>query len=602
MEKFSLCCDLSHNPRESEGSRIVASKWGNTTDAYLSEIPDASNTQYFNLTAERLLYRNKLLSLPIDQALVECEAMQSARPFGPCGPDFAMFLDASVRLAMSFVPLTPIGGSGKAVMARLYCIGALSAKHAPPFDEGVDLPGIDNYSWFVAGVPEVFNGERLSGRSWLLAAHLLMRIVEKNDRASAYKLATGFITTGDVENGRIKEIEIGKKAALADQGEFKSYKWIIPMKNANEMTNVPSRKIEKPATLDEAYKLIETMQNTMTRDLCVIVNRQIDTKADEWDQRVDRIKDLLFKGADPNAVVQGKCAWQMYREKHDALCNSEQSDAWSLEQASLIDRVFSFYGAVPQFFFMLAHAGEAGILESIARVFDIDAIDCAGETALDFAEEAKDTSAKELLVACGAKKRGRFLVNSNRFWIALASLVTDGYLGRQEGERVLLESLDNGLSANDKFTWGSDGVVKRGTITEEMPVPVDKEPMEEWEYYEWKNENYKQHEFASTRYESTVLLEALYAGSTPIVEKCLVAGISPKVEIRTKYGSVLREMTIEGKVIESHDDELVVPDAWRKSKPIGAFIRSANARNEFPDKDLAAKVIKYLSELEIAEL
>ena len=45
MEKFSLCCDLSHNPRESEGSRIVASKWGNTTDAYLSEIPDASNTQ-----------------------------------------------------------------------------------------------------------------------------------------------------------------------------------------------------------------------------------------------------------------------------------------------------------------------------------------------------------------------------------------------------------------------------------------------------------------------------------------------------------------------------------------------------------------------------
>lgn len=363
--------------------------------------------------------------------------------------------------------------------------------------------------------------------------------------------------------------------------------------------DIPKRKIEKPATLEEAYKLIESMQNTMTRDLCAIVNREIDAKDEEWHQRVDRIKDLLYMGADPNAVVQGKCAWQIYREMHDSLISSERSDTWSLEQALLIDKVFSFYGAVPQFFFMLAHAGETELLEALARIFDIDAIDSTGETALDFAEEVNDKRAQGLLVACGAKKRGRFLVNSNRFFAAIVSLVGDCFMGRQEAERLLLEALDNGLGANDKFRYGRDGLTNNGSFRNDIPLP--EEPMDEYEYYKWKERNYVSYAFKNTRYESTVLLEALYVGNRPIVEKCLVAGVVPNVEIRAKYGSVLREKMVDGKTVEKHDEEFEVSDDLRKSNPIEEFIRTANARNEFPDKDLAMKVIKYFDGLKSNE-
>ena len=110
-EKMNLCRDLARNLRESEDSRIVVSKWGSTTDVYLPEIPDASNTQYFNLAAERLLYRNKILSLTIDQTLSESDALQLAYPFGVNGPTFSALCNASVRMAMAFVPLTLNGAA-----------------------------------------------------------------------------------------------------------------------------------------------------------------------------------------------------------------------------------------------------------------------------------------------------------------------------------------------------------------------------------------------------------------------------------------------------------------------------------------------------------
>ena len=267
MERISLCRDLVRNPRDCEDSRIVVSKWGSATDAFLPEITPASNAQYFNLTAERLLYRDKLLLLSIDQALAECETIQSARPFGPSGPNFAKLRDASVRMAMAFVPLTPAGGNGKAVLARLYCVAGLPEKNKPPFAEGGDSPDIDKYSWFVAGVPAVFEGEALSGRSWLLAANLLMKIIEKKDQATSRNLAANFIVTGDVDNSTVKEVGMGRKPELAEINEYRNYKWIVPMNNASQMSNVPSRKIETPATLDEAYSLIETMQNEATRAL-----------------------------------------------------------------------------------------------------------------------------------------------------------------------------------------------------------------------------------------------------------------------------------------------------------------------------------------------
>ena len=264
MGKISLCRDLRNNPRNSECSRVVVSKWGDQVDVYLPETPDASNTHYFNLTAERFLYRNKILSLPIDQTLSECDALQSAHPFGVNGPTFSNLRNASVRMAMAFVPLALNGGNDRAVLARLYCVVGLSPIYRPQFAEGLDSPGIARYSWFVAGVPSVFEGESISGRSWLLAANLLMKAVEKNDKATARNLVGNFIVTGDVENGSIKEVEMGNKPNLANIKEYRNFKWIIPMKNENEMNNISSRKVEKPETLEEAYELIEMMRSRAT--------------------------------------------------------------------------------------------------------------------------------------------------------------------------------------------------------------------------------------------------------------------------------------------------------------------------------------------------
>lgn len=362
--------------------------------------------------------------------------------------------------------------------------------------------------------------------------------------------------------------------------------------------DIPMRRIEKPDTLEEAYNLIETMQNTMTRDLCAIVNHRIDTRDEEWHQRVNRIGDLLAKGADPNADDDGDCAWSLYRERLYRLLESEQSDEWSRAQALLIDRAFSYYGAVPQFFFMLAHIGAKEMLETLSRIFDIDALDCNCETALDFAEEINDIRAKELLEACGAKKRGRFLVKSDSFGIALASLMTNQYWGKQKAEEFLVEALDKGLSPNDKFSLGVDGRTEPGTINEPIPIP---EGEDQYDDFGLQREHYKKYQSANTIYESTVLLEALYVGNKPIVEKCLAAGVDPNVEIEAKCDSVFRERILDGKVVEKNDEELNVPDTWRMRRSIDEFIRAANARNEFPDKDLARKVIIYFDSLKTNE-
>ena len=575
--------DYINNPRDTEGSNKVVRLWYDERARYADE--EMHDDQCLGLVAERLIVRRLLGIDKLD--MVYMSKASRAKPFGTDTPMLAELLMPGVFIAMALVPLSPQGAHGRPIVARLYCVAGLANPHVLPL-EGMDEVATHGFSWFLAGVPQADLEEGIHGRSWLLAASLLARIVEKRDVKTARNIAKCYIVTGDVSNGAIRRVELLRKPELVKQ--FANFKWIIPKENDMD---IPKRKIEKPATLEEAYKLIETMQNTMTRDLCAIVNRDIDTQDDEWSQRVDRIRDLLAKGADPNAIVQGDCAWRVYRNKLDHFLNYEKSDEWAREQALLVDRTFSFYGAIPQFFFMLAHVGEKNILEALSRSFDIDAIDYQCETALDFAEEANDVQAKELLIACGAKKRGRFLVNSNRFWTALTSFVKDQCLGRQEAEKMLMESLDKGLSPNDRFSLGPDGLVKPGSII----IPADHDPMEAWETYQWEEENFTRYEFETTRYESTIMLEALYIGNKPIVEKCLVIGISPDLEIKTKYGSILREKLIDGKVVEKNEDKLIVSDTWRKAESIDAFIRSANERNEFPDKGLVTKVIKYFDGL-----
>ncbi len=582
--------DYIDNPRDTEGSNKVVRLWYDERVRYAEE--DIPDNQCMGLVAERLIIRHLLGLEKLDMAYMPKASL--AKPFGANTPMLADFLKPETVIAMALVPLSPEGLQGRPILARLYCVAGLPNRYEVPL-EGMNEEALQGFSWFLAGVPQKLLAKGVTGRSWLLAANLLARIVGRRDIKTARNLAKHYIVTGDVSDGVIHRVEMLRKPELVKQ--FDSFKWIIPKENDMD---IPKRRIEKPDTLEEAYRLIETMQNTMTRDLCTIVDHEIDTRDEKWHQRVDRIRDLLAKGADPNADVNGACAWSLYREKLCRLLDSEKSDEWSREQALLMDRTFSFYGAIPQFFFMLAHFGEEDMLKTLSQshVFDIDALDCNCETALDFAEEVNDVRAKELLIAYGAKKRGRFLVNSQRFLTALVSLMTDQYWGKQKAEEFLIEALDNGLSPNDKISLGVEGLTKCGMITQEVPIPKGKEPMDE---FDWLRENYKQNEFANTRYESTVLLEALYAGSKPIVEKCLAAGISPDVEIKAKYGSIFREEIRDGEVVEKHDEELNVPDTSRKRMSIDKFIRSADARLEFPDRGLAWMVEKYFDGLKSRE-
>ena len=556
MEKLSLCRDLMRNPRDSEDSRIVASKWGNATDAYLPEIPDASNTQYFNLTAERLLYRDKLLSLPIDKSLAECEAIQSARPFGPSSPNFAMLRVSSVRLAMAFVPLTPTSGNGNAILARFYCVAGLPEKNKPPFAEGGNSPDINKYTWFVAGVPAVFEGEELSGRSWLLAANLLMRIVEKHDAKTARNLATSFIVTGDVANGVIAKVEMGNKPKLADIKEFSNRKWIIPMKN--EMNNVSIRRIEKPGTLDEAYALIESMQNKATRSLFKQLSRDGQINSDD-------INDLLEMGADPTLVIQSELCNSLqifdvtsfrriefiikeinkelvaihsalkakgfseaeYLRLIDPMCQ-KINELSAVRKAAYDDvgRTLAYYGGVAQMFFLLAKSGEGDLVKQLCRSFDIDASDSKGETALDFAERAKENSAKELLVKCGAKRRGRYEPYSDSIFSIICN--PKGYFSddnRNETNSFLHEALENGLNPDFEFCYGSvngAGDYREATWSEwEDQLDEDGFP----------SCNGKKFDCRRRRQTTTLLLEALYAGNEGLMRDCFEHGANLGIKV-----------------------------------------------------------------------
>ena len=451
MEKYSLYSDLIRNPRETEDSRIVVAKWGAPVDAYLSEMPDAPSSQYLDITAERFLYRSKILSLAIDREIAECGALQTAHPFGKCGPTFAMLRNASVRMAMAFLPLTPTERNGRAVLARLYCVKGLPSDCPPPFSEGVDSPGINNYAWFVAGVPSVFDGNLLYGRSWLLAANLLMQVVNAKDNATARNLATSFIVTGDVEDGNIKEVDMGQKPNLANIKEYQTYKWIVPMKNANEMINIPSRKIEKPATLEEAYRLIETMQNRATRSFFLFLKEGnlkgmkelYDIGADVYAEDEDTKLTPLELNAKQLNDVHDRIAIRKSKERFgdnvipcpesSELKKHESIEKWLLQ----FDCALSFY--------QLARNGMRDSIARLSQTLPITAKDKNGLTALDHAIINADLQAIQVLLdaGCVSDKCGR----KNKYLLELAVRATMHTSGMSDDDwRRLEAAFASGLS------------------------------------------------------------------------------------------------------------------------------------------------------------
>jgi hypothetical protein len=422
--------DIGHNPRTTEGSNVVAKKWGATVDPYLAEIPDVEfgNEQcrelYFNITAERLLFRKKLLGLPVDEDLVADANIAAAHPFGEANPTFGELAVPSVRLVAAFVPLTPDENDVtlKPVMARLYCVAGLSGRYASPFGEGLQDAGIQKYNWFVAGVKEDVLKKGISGRSWLLAANLLMRIVEKNDLPTARNLINNFIVTGNVEDGAISPVTIGRKPELVNIKEFRNFKWIMPMKNANEMTTVPVRRIESPETLQEAYELIESMQNKATRSFFRFLKKNdLVGMKEQYDMGADIFANDAETGLSSSEYLEGVIKEKreelggvpkvfqghiMYRPDDDTTRNWNKRIELTRELISL-DATRCWLRGVgsncSDCIYMLAKLRLRDALAEVLHTYPINAKNENGLTATDMAIIGEDSEAVHLLVSFGGK-------------------------------------------------------------------------------------------------------------------------------------------------------------------------------------------------------
>ena len=287
-----------------------------------------------------------------------------------------------------------------------------------PFTEGLSETSIQNYKWFVAGVKDDVLKMGISGRSWLLAANLLMRIVEENDKVTARNLINNFVVTGNVEDGAISSVTIGRKPELANINEFRNLKWIIPMKNANEMLNVPARKIEKPATLEEAYALIETMQNRATKSMFRFIRMlNYDGVVDEYKNGADIYAIDPETGANPLQMINWSVDRLLSGLPPNKLAATDRTDTNQAESSKLRyerrehernqDRIRSFLkekeADCAMCFYLVAKYGNEAALKSLADRLFINAQDESGLTAGDWALIARDYRAIALLVKYGAR-------------------------------------------------------------------------------------------------------------------------------------------------------------------------------------------------------
>jgi hypothetical protein len=264
MDYRSLYTAYRANPQEPETSREVVRFWHNPQVRYKDEEFSLEARECcLRRVAERIVHR-RILGL---DGLETEHAKKAFRVevFGKGSPLLSELLLPDVFVAMAFVPLTPGESSTNKLprLARLYCVSGLGGQKRLPFLEGTNEPVLDKYSWFIEGISDRERISGVEGRSWLLAAHILSKIVGRKDKKTACNLAKHYIVTGDVQGGgNICKVEMGRKEELASQKWFANFKWIIPKEND---MNIPKRKIEKPETLEEAYKLIESMRNTATK-------------------------------------------------------------------------------------------------------------------------------------------------------------------------------------------------------------------------------------------------------------------------------------------------------------------------------------------------
>lgn len=413
-ERLKLYKDrLKDAPRRCELSEEVVSYWLRGKCEYELET-DVPDQWHGDIVAERIVLR-RLLGIDGGEKK-HVPYVLDAKPFGGDGPKCAELLLADVFAAMAFVPLTPPDSRGRPILARLYCVNGLSKRYFPSPLRADAVSDGNLYSWLLTGLPDEKLDAAIDGRSWLLAAELLKHVVTKRDVATARNLATKYIVTGDVQDGLITKVVMGRKDELALRSAYRDFKWIIPKEN--DMNNVPKRKIEKPATLEEAYSLIESMQSVATKSMFKAIRR-----AD-----IDEVKVQYEKnGADIYAREKGveTSPWgatnlmpiQVVEEEIEkeiskirVAVNSVGGKGENLVpvQGTRMGRLMAIKGWLQAMgadcslmFYMLAKTGDEKIVSRVADIYPINAVDGNGLTAVDWAINLGDRDSAMLLHACG---------------------------------------------------------------------------------------------------------------------------------------------------------------------------------------------------------
>ena len=525
-----------------ESSDQTVTVWSQPEDPYeFEQIGPEVNTkarlQYFAMTGERVLFRLKVLGLPVDDRFLKDSEVLSAHPFTDADCTVAELIVPSVQIAMAYVPLTPDVNDRtyQPVLARLYCVAGLSRKYKLPFESAMPGKGAQ-FAWFLGGCDK-----RPPPRheSWHLAAGLLMRVIQDSDHHVKRNLALSYVLTGKVDwnTGRICPVEICRKKELTDIQEFYKLTWIMSEKNRKEMKAMT--KIECPATLDEAYELIKTMQNHATSAL--------ESAVESGSTQGDAIVNLLKCNADPsqsdgiemnarhhfveasmyrigdlvNQIGQVLSEKGVADEKISSLVGPLYEE---LEKTGKYHRILSYYGGVAQMFFLMAKQGDVDVVKKLSRIYDINATDETGETALDFAKEFKESLAASILESVGAHRRGIYEAACKR----MQDIIKDFDLKATDAETIeyICEALNNGCSPNTVSEWKAD-VYREEAWQPRAVLDSGDDPALESDGYM----AYRYYQCRRRRYSTTLFLEALLAGNVKIAEACLKHGGDLKTEV-----------------------------------------------------------------------
>lgn len=305
-------------------------------------------------------------------------------------------------------------------------MGGLTTRHKLPM-EGMDESSFQGLSWFLEGVPRKSREEGITGRSWLLAAHLLAQIVKRKDKKTARNLAKNFIVTGDVQNGRdICRVEMGRKEELANQIHFNNFKWIIPKEND---MNIHKRKIEKPETLEEAYKLIESMRNTATKSFFRFL-RKGDLPGVKEQCRIGADLFAREENTDFSCLeVLAKEKARLYAEKRsprkavggketkedDVMVDLESFKKDIRNRIATLDKISQWLrlqgaDSAMMFYLLAVNGDEAGIIRT-STYTSINACDEHGLTAVDFALMGEKFEVARLLHRYGGVPNSRWAAN-----------------------------------------------------------------------------------------------------------------------------------------------------------------------------------------------